>query len=98
MIQQSPKTTEAINNVYDLPSIEPTFRYLHAAAGFAKIYTWTKAIKSGNYLTWPFLTVKNVNKYIPESEDTQQGHMRGQLQGVQSTKVKIKIKDEDDKK
>ena len=70
MIQQAPKTTEAINNVYDIPSIEPTIRYLHAAAGFPTKRTRTKAIKSGNYLTWPFLTVKNVNKYFPESEET----------------------------
>ena len=34
MIKQAPKTTEAINDAYDLPSIEPTIRYLHAAAGF----------------------------------------------------------------
>jgi hypothetical protein len=25
---------EYIHNVYELPSIEPTIRYLHAAAGF----------------------------------------------------------------
>ena len=70
MIQQYPKTAEAINNVYDLLSIECTIRYLHAAAGFPTKRTRTKAIKSGNYLTWPFLTVKNVNKYFPESEET----------------------------
>ena len=98
IIHQAPKTTEAINNVYDLPSIEPTIQYLHEAAGFPTKHTWTKAIKAGNYLTRPFLTVKNVNKYFPESEETQQGHMWGQQQGVRSTKVKIKIEDNDNEK
>ena len=73
MIQQAPKTTESINNVYDLPSIEPTIRYLHDAAGFPTKRTWTKAIKARNCLTWPFLTVKNVNKYF----QNQKKHNRG---------------------
>ena len=29
-----PSPAEAINNVYELPSIEPAIRYLHGAAGF----------------------------------------------------------------
>ena len=31
---------------------------------------------------------KNVNKFFPESDETQQGHMRDQRQGVLSTKPK----------
>ena len=84
----TPSPVEAINNVYELPSIEPAIRYLHGAAGFPPKATWIKAIRNGNYLTWPLLTVKNVNKYFPESEETQKGHMRNQRQGVRSTKVK----------
>ena len=34
---------------------------------------------------------QNVNKYFPGSEETQQGHMKCQHQGVQSTKVKVKV-------
>ena len=90
--------TETINNVYDLPSIEPKILYLHTATGFPTKRTWIKSIKSENYLTWPFLTIKNVNKYFPESEETHQGHMQGQRQGVQSTKVNIKTEDDDDEK
>ena len=47
-----------------------------------------KAIHNGSYLTWPLITVENVNKFFPESDETQQGHMRGQRQGVSSTKPK----------
>ncbi len=40
---------EYIHNVYKLPSIELTIRYLHAAAGFTVEKTWLKAIRRGNY-------------------------------------------------
>ena len=84
--------TDTIGNVYELPSIEQTIRYLHAAAGFPTKTTWLKAIRKGNYNTWPLITVKNVNTHFPELEETQQGHMRRQRQGVRSTKVKTGIK------
>ena len=36
------------------------------------------------------LTATVVNKHFPESEETQQGHMRNIKQGIRSTKEKIK--------
>eukprot|EP00804_Cyclotella_cryptica_P019885 CCRYP_007803-RA/>CCRYP_007803-RA protein AED:0.34 eAED:0.24 QI:0/0/0/1/0/0.66/3/0/610 len=39
-----------------------------------------------NYSTWPLITVKSVHKHFPQSEETQQGHMRNQRQGTRSTK------------
>jgi hypothetical protein len=84
---------EAAANVYSLPSIPQTIKYLHAAAGFPTIDTCVKAIKSGNYVSWPGLTVKVVNKHFPESIETQQGHMKTQRQNVRSTKQKLIVKD-----
>jgi hypothetical protein len=78
---------EYLHNVNELPSIEPTIWYLHGAAGFPTKASWLKAIRKGNYLSWPLINVKNVAKYFPESKETQKGHMRGQRQGAQSTKV-----------
>jgi hypothetical protein len=75
-----------IHNVYELPSVKPTIRYLHGAAGFPTRASWLKAIRHGNYLSWPLINVKNVTKFFPESEETQKGHMQGQQQGVCSTK------------
>jgi hypothetical protein len=66
-----------IHNVYELPSVEPTIRYLHGAAGFPTRASWLKAINHGNYLSWPLINVKNVTKFFPESEETQKGHMQG---------------------
>jgi hypothetical protein len=77
-----------IYNAYKLPSIEPTIRYLHTAAGFPAKESWLRAIRRGNYNSWPLINVKNVARHFPKSEETQKGHMRGQRQGVRSTKKK----------
>ena len=91
-----PDPAEAINNLYELPSVERAVRYLHAAAGFPTKATWLKAIRNGHYVSWPLLTVKHVNKYFPESEETQKGHMRSQRQGVRSTKRRASGESADD--
>ena len=73
---------EHANKVYDLPSIAQTVRYLHAAAGFPTEETWIKAIKKGNYNTWPTITTTIVRRHFPESDETQKGHLKRQQQGV----------------
>jgi hypothetical protein len=37
-------TREYIQNVYELPSIKPTIRYLHVVVGFLVKETWLKAV------------------------------------------------------
>ena len=49
--------------------------------------TWIKAIKAGNYNTWPTINPTIVRRHFPESEETQKGHMKRQRQGVRSTRV-----------
>ena len=82
------ESEEEANNVYNLPSTKQSIRYLHAAAGFPVKSEWIKAIKAGNYITWPELTAEAVHKHFPESDETQKGHMKQQHQNVRSTKVK----------
>jgi hypothetical protein len=53
-----------IHNVYELPSLEPTVRYLHAAAGFPPKSTWLKAVRQGNYSTWPLINIKKTSPSI----------------------------------
>ena len=79
---------EEANNVYTLPSTKQSIRYLHAAAGFPVESKWIKAIKAGNYVTWPELTTEAVHKHFLESDETQKGHMKQQRQNVRSTEVK----------
>ena len=66
-----PPPEEVINNVYELPNIEPAIRYLHIAAGFPTKATWLKAIRKVSYLSWPLVNVKNVSKYFPDSDKIQ---------------------------
>ena len=46
-----PSNGDAINHVYELPSVEPAVRYLHAAIGFPTKVTWLKAIWARNLLS-----------------------------------------------
>ena len=49
---KAPPRPENLQNVYELPSIGHTIRYLHAAAGYPVKATWLrKAIRNGNYNT-----------------------------------------------
>ncbi len=64
-----------------------TIRYLHVAAGYPTKKTWIKAIRNGNFITWPSLTVANINKHFPESDKTQKGHMKRQQHGIHSMKL-----------
>ena len=63
MITTENSTVELANNVYNLPSISQMVRYLHAAAGFPIKEMWIKAIKAGNYNTWPTLTMSTVRLF-----------------------------------
>lgn len=82
----APILPEYLHYIYELPSIRHTICYIHAAAGYPVKATWLKAIRNGNYITWPLVTVATVTKHFPESEETQLGHMRSQRQGVWSTR------------
>ena len=59
---------------------------MHAAAGFPVQSTWLKAIKNGNFKSWPGLTYNNAEKYCPQSMETIKGHMIQSSQGVRPTK------------
>ncbi len=75
-IHGSRRKQKVAANVYSLPSMPQTIRYLHAAAGFPPKDTWIKATKNGNYATWPGITNKAVNRHFPELVETQKGHMK----------------------
>ena len=62
-------------SAYDLPSVAALVRYLHAAAGFPVRDTWLRAIKDGNYETWPGLTYNNASKYCPNNDETIMSNM-----------------------
>jgi hypothetical protein len=78
------------NSVYDLPSIEQAIKWMHAVCGYPVKSTWIKAVKAGNFTGWPLLTEKNVQKYYPETTETDKGHMNQTRKNVRSTKAKSK--------
>lgn len=77
-------TKEGIQNVYSLPLIQQSIRYLHTAVSYPAKDTWIKAITAGNYR--PGLMAVAVRKHFPKSDETQQGHMKHQCQGFRSMK------------
>ena len=48
--------------MYSLPTIPQSIKYLHVAAGFPVKGTWIAAIKAGNQVTWPGLTLETVQR------------------------------------
>jgi len=79
------------NSVYDLPSIEQAIKWMHAVCGYPVKTTWSKAAKAGNFVGWPLLTEKNINKYCPETDETPKGHMNQQRKNVRSTKTPFEV-------
>ncbi len=75
-------TNKAINAIFNLPSARQTFLWYHASAGFPVKEQFIKAVRNGNYATWPKLTVTLINKYMPDSDETAKGHLKGQRQGI----------------
>jgi hypothetical protein len=83
-----PPHDEAINVIFDLPSTCQNFLWYHAVAGFPLKETFIRAVCNKNYATWPKLTVQIIHKYMPDLDETAKGHLKGQHQGVRSTKQK----------
>lgn len=82
-----PLAEEKAMNVYELPSTKEVIRFGHAALGFPTKASLLNAIRNKNLITFPGMTADNVNKFFPESDETQKGHMKQTRQGVRSTKV-----------
>jgi hypothetical protein len=74
-------------NVYELPTTKEVVRFLHAVLGFQTRATLLTAAQNGNLVTFPGLTVEDILKHCPESDETLKGHMKQSKQGMRSTKV-----------
>jgi hypothetical protein len=61
---------------------------MHAMCGYPVKSTWLKAIKAGNYVGWPMLTERNVQKYYSKMINTAKGHLNQTRKNVRTTKVK----------
>ncbi len=69
---------EEAHNVYSLPLIHQSVKFMHAATGFPVKETWLAVVQAGNYVTWPGLTADAVRKHCPDFDEMQKGHMKKQ--------------------
>eukprot|EP00804_Cyclotella_cryptica_P022984 CCRYP_014977-RA/>CCRYP_014977-RA protein AED:0.29 eAED:0.29 QI:0/0/0/1/0/0/4/0/551 len=67
------------HSVYDLPSTEQAIKWMHVVCGYP-------AIQAGNFVGWPLVTAKNVQKYHPDSSETHKGHLNQTRINIHSTK------------
>lgn len=81
--------------MYELPLTHEVVRFLHAALGFPMKAALPVAIRKGNLVlgAFPGMNMENVARFVPDSNETQKGHMRQTCQGVRSMK---KTKDVDE--
>ena len=73
---------------YVLQQNKPQFelaQYLHACAFSPAIDTFTKAIKNGNFISWPGINDLNFKSLLKTTVATAKGHLNQERQGLQST-------------
>ena len=66
--------TLAAYSADEIPRVAALIHDFHAAPGYQVRSTWLKAIISGNYSSWPGLTLANATKYCPSDDATIMGH------------------------
>ena len=75
------------NNAYTTKSNATLIRYIHQSLYSPTKATLLNTIRNQQLPTWPGLTTKAVQKYLPEtSPQTDKGHMKRQRKGFRSTK------------
>jgi hypothetical protein len=86
--KQARKALQQANSIYNLPSTKQAIKWMHAVCGYPAKSTWLKAIKAGNYMGWPMLNERNVQKYYPKTIETPKGYLNQTRKNVQLTKEK----------
>jgi hypothetical protein len=83
----APKISQC-NHAHDNNNQKDLINYLHAACFSPVKSTWIKAIKNGNFSSWPGLNEQNVEKYLSKSTSTAKSHLNQQRQNARTTKIK----------
>ena len=80
------RISEFHRKAYDLPSTRKLVEYLHCTAGSPVKSQFLKAVKAGNFKSFPGLSVANVSRYCPlQATPTVLGHMTQVPQGLRSS-------------
>ena len=64
-------------------------KYLHGCCFSPTPRTFLRAIKNGNFLTWPGLNITNITRLLPASIATAVGHLDQESANLQSTKSTV---------
>ena len=80
---------EVAHNVYELPTLGQGIQWMHAVCGYPAKDTWIKAIRAGNFVGWPLLTVENVHRHYPETDKTPMGRLDAERSAKRSTRKKF---------
>ena len=63
-------------------------QHLHTTCYSPRPSAFIKVIKNNQFISWPGLNAKLIDKHLPKSIATSQGHLISEKQGLQSTKQK----------
>ena len=72
----------------NLPKYELA-QYLHSCAFSPALDTFTKAIKNGNFISWPGINDIDFKKFLINTPAIAKGHLDQERQGLQSTQDEI---------
>jgi hypothetical protein len=76
------------NHAHDNNNQKDLINYLHAACFSPVKSTWIKAIKNGNFSSWPGLNEHSIEKYLSKSTSTAKDNLNQQRQNARRTKIK----------
>ena len=86
---QANAVSHQANSAYTMSSKEALIKYLHQCLFCPPKRTLLKAIKNNQLTTWPGLTAKAVERYLPDNAPaTDKGHMSRHRKGIRSTRKK----------
>jgi hypothetical protein len=89
-LKEAPKTKHnpTCNHAHGTSNLKELINYLHATAFSPVKSTWIKAIKNGNFSSWPELTEHTTENYLSKSSATEKGHLNQQRIYTGSTQSK----------
>jgi hypothetical protein len=64
-------------------------QYLHGCCGSPVVSTWKKAIKNGNFITWPGIDTLSIDAHLPKSVASAKGHLDQERKNLQSTRIPV---------
>jgi hypothetical protein len=62
-------------------------QYLYGCCSSPAVSTWKKAIKNGNFITWPGIDTISLDRDLPKSVASTKGYLDQECKNLQSTRT-----------